>query len=437
MTDASGPTAQFPAKLQFLFEPHRYKVAYGGRDAAKSWSYAQALLILGTHRPLRILCAREIQESIEQSVHKLLCDRIAALELQAFYSAYKSTIIGPNGTQFTFHGLKHNIDNIKSIEGTDIVWVEEANKVSTESWEKLIDTIRKPGSEIWASFNPELDSDDAYVRFVLNTPTDAKVVHVTWEDNPWPSEVLRIRRETMFAQDPDEYQYIYGGHPRRTLRGAVYAAELRAAESEFRITAVPYDTTKGVHVFCDLGWGDQTALWFIQRVGLQWRVLRYYENRHQKWSHYLKYIEDTKYLVDKIWLPHDGKNEQLGADSIEKQTKASGRACEVLDNPGTGAVLIGINAVREKFPFMWFDAKGCQDGLAHLRRYVWDRTAGGLATRQPKHDEHSHCADAMRTFATSFRDTQPSQAQRAAEVKKKLVTPVTMVPGGAPGGWMR
>lgn len=429
----SGPTAQFPAKLQFLFEQHRYKVAHGGRDAAKSWSFAQALLIKGTHKPLRILCGREVQESIEQSVHKLLVDRIKALELGAFYRVQKTAIVGLNGTQFTFHGLKHNIDNIKSIEGTDIVWVEEANKVSAESWTKLIDTIRKPGSEIWVSFNPELDTDDTYIRFVLQPPPDAKVVHMTWRDNPWPSEVLQIRRDTMEANEPDEYQHVYGGTPRQHLQGAIYADELRSALAEQRITKVPYDTSKGVHVFTDLGWADQTSMWFVQKVGLQYRMLRFYENSHKKWSAYLKYVQDTQYLIDTIWLPHDGASEQLGGNSIEKQTKDSGFKCKIVAKLSPTD---GINAAREMFPALYFDQILCAEGLGHLRRYVWERTTNGIATRQPKHDEHSHASDALRYLAVGFKEPG-SAGDRAEGVKQRLRRTVNVVPANAPGGWMR
>jgi phage terminase large subunit len=162
--------AEFPEKLQGLFQPARYKVYYGGRGSAKSWSVARALLIIGAGRTLRIVCAREIQKSIAQSVHQLLKDQIAALGLTDFYRVTDTAIIGLNGTEFTFVGLKHNIQSVKSLEGADICWVEEAQTVSKSSWATLIPTIRKPESEIWITFNPDLNTDDTYVRFVKNPP---------------------------------------------------------------------------------------------------------------------------------------------------------------------------------------------------------------------------------------------------------------------------
>ncbi len=177
--------AQFPDALQFLFEPARYKVAYGGRGGAKSWGFARALLILGAQKNLTILCAREFQSSIKDSVHALLAAQVHDLGLDWFYETQEKTIIGKNGTNFIFAALRHNVDSIKSKEGIDICWVEEAVTVSKNSWDKLIPTIRKPGSEIWISFNPELDTDETYKRFIKNSPPGAVVKKVNWSDNPW------------------------------------------------------------------------------------------------------------------------------------------------------------------------------------------------------------------------------------------------------------
>ena len=127
-------TIKFPEKLGYLFEQYRYKVAFGGRGSAKSWSYARALLLLGTQHKLRILCTREVQKSIKDSVHKLLGDQIQALGLGQFYEVLENEIRGENGTEFTFAGLaNHTVESIKSYEGVDIVWVEEAQTVEKRS----------------------------------------------------------------------------------------------------------------------------------------------------------------------------------------------------------------------------------------------------------------------------------------------------------------
>ena len=163
--------ARFPSKLKFLFSPMRYKGARGGRGSAKSWGFARAILILGTKKKIRVLCAREFQNSLKDSVHKLLSDQIEILGLSKYYKILENTIRGINGTEIVYTGLStQTVDSIKSFEGVDICWVEEAQVVKKKSWDLLIPTIRKPGSEIWFTFNPELDTDETYVRFVENPP---------------------------------------------------------------------------------------------------------------------------------------------------------------------------------------------------------------------------------------------------------------------------
>ena len=158
-------TVDFPEKLQFLFTPYRYKVAFGGRGSGKSYNFAQALILLAAQKPLRILCTREVQKSIKQSVHLLLSDQIKRLGLGSFFTILETEIRGSNGSLFMFAGLaQHTVESIKSIEGCDIVWVEEAQTVSKKSWDILIPTIRKNDSEIWVSFNPDLDTDDKIGR---------------------------------------------------------------------------------------------------------------------------------------------------------------------------------------------------------------------------------------------------------------------------------
>lgn len=226
----------FPDKLDFLFAPYRYKGAYGGRGSAKSWSFAKALLILGVKSPVRILCAREIQKSIKQSVHKLLSDQIQALGLGYFYEILETEIRGKNGTEFSFSGLAtHTIDSIKSFEGCDYCWVEEAHAVSKRSWDVLIPTIRKPNSEIWLTFNPELESDETYQRFVANPPTDSKIVHMNYNDNPWFPDVLEQERLHCENTNKKEYNNIWLGLCKPAAEGAIYFDEVQKCEEDKRI----------------------------------------------------------------------------------------------------------------------------------------------------------------------------------------------------------
>ena len=181
--------AEFPDKLAELFQPHQYKVLYGGRDGCKSWSIARALLILGTQKPMRILCARETMDSIRESVHQLLSDQIVNLGLEDFYSVLQSEVRGANGTEFVFAGLrKQTVSSIKSYEAIDICWIEEASVVSRRSLTILLPTIRKPGSEIWFSLNPDLETDAVYQDFIINPPQGAFVCKISYHDNNWLSE---------------------------------------------------------------------------------------------------------------------------------------------------------------------------------------------------------------------------------------------------------
>src|SRR5882724_11269280 len=176
----------FPSKLQFLFQAARYKVAHGGRGGAKSWGFARAILLIGVQRKIRVLCVRELQNSIQDSVHKLLKDQIEAMGLSGEYDVLQSVIKHKwNGTEINFEGIRNNVNKIKSYEGIDICWAEEADKITGSSWEILIPTIRKNGSEIWVTFNPNLETDATYQRFVVDPPEASIVVQINWRDNPW------------------------------------------------------------------------------------------------------------------------------------------------------------------------------------------------------------------------------------------------------------
>lgn len=230
--------ADFPAKLKFLFEPHRYKVAHGGRGGAKSWGFARALLIMAYQRPLRVLCAREFQNSIQESVHRLLSEQIADLQLSDHYEILQSEIRGKNGSQFVFAGIKTDPSKIKSAEGFDVCWVEEAEKTSDESWRVLIPTIRKQGSEIWVSFNPHLMTDATYQRFVVNTPPEAVVVQISWRDNKWFPEVLEKERRHLEATDPEAYLHVWEGQCLQVGDNQLIGMEqaYAAANRHYRIT---------------------------------------------------------------------------------------------------------------------------------------------------------------------------------------------------------
>lgn len=398
---AMGRTIQFPQALEFLFAPARTKVAYGGRGSGKSWGFARALLVLAAGKPMRILCAREIQRSMKDSVHKLLSDQIGSLGLERFYEVQNDTIRGKNGSEFLFAGLRFNIDNIKSKEGLDVVWVEEAQTVSKASWDKLIPTVRKEGSEVWISFNPELESDETYRRFVSHPPAGAVVRKVNWSDNPWFPSVLRAELEALKERDYDDYLTIWQGHCRQSLSGAIYANELRKATANNQFTRVPYDESKPVNTYWDLGRADMTSIWFVQTVGYEHRVIDFVEDRGHALNHYLRILQNKGYVWGAHHLPHDARNELLASDkTIERQMQDAGFTVRIVPKL---RIADGINAVRSIFSRCYFDNERCADGLNSLRRYryhVDEQT--GQWSRDPAHDAYSHAADAFRYFAVSI-----------------------------------
>jgi phage terminase large subunit len=414
---AGSVDAEFPAPLQCLFEPKRYKVLWGGRGAGRSWGVSRALLINGTSRPLRVLCARELQNSISESVHKILSDQITALGLGDFYDIQAKAILGKNGTSFAFEGIKNNVNKIKSYEGIDICWVEEANKVSRNSWGVLIPTIRKEQSEIWMTFNPELETDYTYVRFVKEAdPSSMIVVKMTWRDNPFFPEVLREELERDKKFDYDHYLNIWEGHCVQVLEGAIYAKELRRATEEGRICNVPYDREQPVDTFWDLGRADATAIWFAQRVAMQYRVLDYYSGTGEgDVAHYLREIQQKGYLLGTAWLPHDARAKRLGTKrTIQEQIHQAGYKTRIVPNISRTD---GINAARLIFPNCWFDAERCDDGIQSLRHYRY-RVIDGQYSNEPVHDWASDGADAFRYLALSLRERTDND--RAVGVLERL-----------------
>ena len=236
----------FPEAYQELFRPHRYKVFYGGRGSAKSWSVARALLLKGYERKLRILCTREIQKSIGQSVHKLLCDTIEALKFSGFYHITKEGIVGNNGTEFLFKGLRFNPIEIKSTEGVDICWVEEAQAVSAESWDILIPTIRKADSEIWITFNPENNDDPTFQRFVVNPYPEAYVRKVNYNENPFFPETAKKEMEWTRQRDYESYLHIWEGELKKHSDAVIFAG---------RFTVEEFDTPPDARFYHGADWG--------------------------------------------------------------------------------------------------------------------------------------------------------------------------------------
>lgn len=392
--------AEFPEKLRFLFAPARYKVAHGGRGSGKSWGFARALLIQGAAAPLRILCTREVQKSIKDSVHKLLSDQIQALGLGWFYTVLENEIRGKNGTEFTFAGLaSHTIESIKSYEGVDRVWIEEGQVVRKRSWDVLIPTIRKPGSEIWLTYNPELETDETHQRFSVTPPADSVVVEVNYSDNPWfPAELEAERKHSQVA-NPKDYAWIWEGKCKPAVAGAIYYDEVAKAEEEKRICRVPYDPLLKVHVIFDLGWNDSMAISLVQKHSSEIRVIEYIEDSHKTLDHYSGLLKAKNLNYGTVYLPHDGRHKDYKTGkSAEEIMQAFGWNVAITPNM---SIEDGIRLARMTFSRMVFDTHKCERLIQCAKRYRRSINQQTNEPGAPMHDEWSHGADNLRYIAVN------------------------------------
>ncbi len=397
-------------------------MAWGGRGGAKSTAAADAILTLADSKPLRVLCAREIQSSIKESVHALLKGRAAANGFP--YTATNTEITHPNGSRIFFQGLWQNIDSIKSTEGVDICWVEEANRVSEDSWTKLIPTIRKEGSEIWATFNPELKSDPAYQRFVLNPPPYAVVRKVSWRDNPWRTPEMMLEMEHLKATDFDKYLHVWEGELMRYADGAVYAKQLQQAYSENRICRLPIQPAEQVNLFFDLGKADATSCWYHQRIGPDDRFIDYDEWTGADIDEIAKAVKAKGYNVGRVYMPHDVEHEILGfGNKNRKQMFEAAGIKPITVVPRIRHIHEGLEMVRQRFASYWFDEKRCERGLECLASYAYERSDKLMDLRpEPAHNWASHAADALRQHAQGYRKGSgfepPVSTRRIAALQK-------------------
>jgi len=377
-----------------------FYVYRGGRGGGKSWEIADFLLIEGAQRKHRILCCREVQKSIKQSVHKLLSDRITALGLGHFYQILETEIRGMNGTEFFFSGLQnHTVDSVKSFEGVTITWIEEAQTVSSYSLKILIPTVvRTANCMIIMAMNPKLPSDAVWVEYVAAERDDTLVVQINYTDNKHcPPDLINLA-EQMRDADYDEYEHIYLGKPKEIADGAIYKAEFEQIKRDNRICKVPHDPNLPVYTSWDLGILDSTAIWFFQIYGKEVRVIDYYEANDEPLSHYARILDEKKqkygYNYDKHFAPHDIAARDLSSGVSREQTMAN------LGYRMTKGARLGvedrIEATRQMLKNAWFDAEKCKHGIRALQNYrreFNDKLDQFKAT--PVHDWASHGSDAF------------------------------------------
>jgi phage terminase large subunit len=394
--------AQFPAALEALFQPGRYKFIKGGRGSGKSWGVARALLIEGAKQKHRILCTREVQKSIKQSVHQLLRDQIEELGLSSFYEVLETEIRGRNGTAFYFAGLSDmTADSIKSFEGCTRVWNEEGQTTTARSWGILTPTIRTPGSEIWTTYNPELESDETHQRAVVRPFPDTVVIDMNYTENPWFPPILEAERlHAKATMTEAEYAHVWEGKCRPAVEGAIYFDQM--AQAEPRIRAVPHDATLKTHAIWDLGFNDSMAIILAQRVASEIRVIHYIEGSQRTLADYsaeMKALRLDGQPINwgKCYLPHDGFAERHQTGKSDAAVlRGLGWTVEKVQSKDVEA---GIKRARELFPRVWFSKDRAARLIECLKRYRRHVSNATGEPGRPVHDEFSHGADAYRYLA--------------------------------------
>jgi phage terminase large subunit len=392
---------RFPEAYRFLFAdkaddglPVRYRAAYGGRGSAKSHSFCSAAVLKGAMQPLRVGIYREIQRSIRDSAKRLLDDKIAENGLSGFYESTDTEIRGKNGTLFLFNGLRTNPDAIKSTEGLDIAIVMEANKVAQRSWDLLIPTVRKPGSEIWAEWNPHFETDpvDVMFRGEAGPPPGSIVRQVNYDQNPFFPEVLLAELEYDRKRDPEKYAHVWLGEYSRNSEARVFR--------NWRVEA--FETPKDAVFRFGADWGFSVDPTVLVRCYIEGRTL--YVDQ-EAWEVGCE-IDKTPELFDSI----DGARKWIiTADSARPETVSYMRRQGFKIAPavkGPGSLEDGVEFLRS------FDI------VVHPRcRHVADELAMYSYKTDPLtneilpvlEDKANHTIDALRYALEALRRMWPNK----------------------------
>lgn len=411
MTVLDIPTAR---AFKPLLEPSRYKGAYGGRGSGKSHFFAE-LLIEDSLREkgMRSVCIREVQKSLKESAKRLIEDKLTAHGLGEAdgFKTFSDVIKTPGDGIIAFQGMQdHTAETIKSLEGYKRAWCEEAQTMSARSLSLLRPTIRADLSEIWFSWNPRRKTDPVDVMMRgEKLPTGATVVKANWSDNPWFPKVLEDERLDCLRDNPDQYEHIWGGGYATVLAGAYYARHIAEARAQGRIGRVAADPLMAYRAYFDIGGtgakADAVAIWIVQFVGREIRVLDYYEAVGQPLAVHVAWLREHGYAKAEIILPHDGAaQDKVYSVSYEGALRSAGFSVRVIPNQGAGAATVRIEAMRRRFPAMWFNEATTTAGLEALGWYHEKKDEARGIGLGPEHDWSSHGADAGGLMAVDYRE---------------------------------
>ena len=406
-------TIEIPKQFKELFNPKWRNICYyGGRSAGKSYSVALALLARSMEKKIRIICVRETQRSIADSVHSLLKSIIERYELPNFEVTQTSIICKTTGSEFIFRGLKQETkDSLKSIPNIAIAWVEEAQSVSLPSIQVLVPTIRDEGSQIIWTFNRDTPSDPVWTEIVEKADENTFVCKINSHDvEKFLSHTIIEEREKMRREDPMMYEHIWLGEPLTAKMGSIYGELLANAREDKRITTVPYDASGTVFTAWDIGVSDSTVVVFAQRINNEIHIIDYYEDSGRALNEYIDVVKQKPYHYEKHILPHDSRQRELQtAKTREDVFRDMGiHNTEVLKPE---SVDVGISMVRSAFNRLWIDDDKCKRLIECLKayHYEWDEKNQKLHNT-PKHDFSSHSADALRYLISGLEQSVPEGA---------------------------
>lgn len=420
-----------------LYQPSRYKAAWGGRGSGKSHDRAGALVDDSLYeRGLLSVCIREVQKSLKDSAKRLIEAKLNEFRLTEAdgFKVYTDRIQTPGDGAIIFQGMQdHTAESIKSLEGFKRAWVEEAQTLSERSLQLLRPTIRAPGSELWFTWNPRRRIDPVDQMFRGKTPpTGSVVVKANWNDNPWFPKELEQERLDCERDDPDNYDHIWEGGYVTITKGAYYARQLSAAQAEGRVGWVAEDPNLIIRLYADLGGtgakADNFVFWARQDVGTELRWVNHYEVQGQPVSAHLAWLRSQGYTPDraKIWLPHDGEtNDRIYDVSFQSAFRDAGYEVAIIPNQGKGAAKARIEEGRRLFPRMRFDEAKCDAGLQALGWYHEKHDEHRDVGLGPDHDWSSHSADAFGLGCIAHEEPQAT----APRPKRQFVNA-----GGT--GWM-
>ena len=424
----SGVSGVLPIDVAEAFEPllqpARYKGAYGGRGSGKSQFFADLMIARAIAQPgFRALCGREIQKSLKESAKRLLEQKIADRNAGHLFEVQESQIKTPGGGLIAFVGLQdHTAESIKSYEGFDVAWIEEAQTVSARSLQLLRPTIRAPGSELWFSWNPRRNTDpvDAMLRGE-ETPTNATTVRANYDCNPWfPAELEQERLDCLRMQ-PDQYAHIWEGDYISVAEGAYFARDLTEARQQGRLTTLAFDPLLPVKAYWDIGVRDATSIWVAQMNGQRVNVIDYYEASGQPLGAHLEWLRSNGYGKALCVLPHDGaKADAYTAVRFEDHIRSAGFETQTVENQGKGAAMKRVETARRLFPRIWFDETKCKGGLDALGWYHEKRDDHRNIGLGPEHDWSSHAADAFGLMCVAYEEPRAAKPIDLSRLKRGI-----------------